>query len=69
MRGSIEGTCGTDNLQGGSGDDWIDAFELGWANMDCPAAKDTINCGDGGDGADIDQGLDVVKNCESTFTS
>jgi hypothetical protein len=34
-----------------------------------PAAKDTINCGDGRDRADIDQGLDVVKNCESTFTS
>ena len=60
----VEGTCGADYLDGGNDDDQIIATEEFWGNMDCPAALDTINCGSGADGADVDA-LDVTKNCES----
>ena len=60
----VEGTCGEDDLNGGNDDDQIIATDEQWGNMDCPPAADTINCGSGGDGADVDS-LDVTKNCES----
>lgn len=59
----VEGTCGEDVLDGGNDDDQIIAADELWGNMDCPPAVDTINCGSGADGADVDP-IDVTKNCE-----
>lgn len=59
----VEGTCGEDTLDGGNDDDQIIAADELWGNQDCPPAVDTINCGSGVDGADVDP-IDITTKCE-----
>jgi Ca2+-binding RTX toxin-like protein len=76
---TLQGYGGSDLLRGGGRADFIDALELsanegedtvrGDGGRDLVSAedgvKDTIDCGDNVDTAFVDEGLDVVTNCEN----